>query len=405
MLAEPPLTIDADYATNDQTGAPDGVGTRAVLVAMSDCGFHGEKVAEVWGLGARGSCQGGGSGSPESSTAKVARLMVNRYHARQFLGAPSQNGLNGCVAGAPLRAGVELQQIWDGSTDLSRFIVTYRWELWLVVGIPAIALILQTAVFLPLNFLLRLEEAVTTLQALQSNVVSLLLLAVSYLRVRRLGREYLALLWGIVTIFSAISMVAPVTAYIGGLENLWGGSLNPLRLGLLISGLAGVPSLLALLWFARQASRLSLTHAFFLVAFATLTLAGPLQGFQSTGGIALLLAHFLVGGAITLSVMLLKVWLVGNFELRGSRFRRNAVIGIVTAAILSRYVGFLLGQLIGFDAGPYPNIPTELDVMSEIVVLGTTTALYLGALFVLFALVYLVRVRVSAADARADWAG
>ena len=55
MLAEPPLTIDADYATNDQAGAPDGVGTRAVLVAVSDCVFHGERVAgeSAWALGAR----------------------------------------------------------------------------------------------------------------------------------------------------------------------------------------------------------------------------------------------------------------------------------------------------------------------------------------------------------------
>ena len=55
MLAEPPLTIDADYATNDQAGAPDGMGTRAVLVAVSDCVFHGERVAGVlaWALGAR----------------------------------------------------------------------------------------------------------------------------------------------------------------------------------------------------------------------------------------------------------------------------------------------------------------------------------------------------------------
>ena len=55
MLAEPPLTIDADYATNDQAGAPDGMGTRAVLVAVSDCVFHGGRVAGVlaWALGAR----------------------------------------------------------------------------------------------------------------------------------------------------------------------------------------------------------------------------------------------------------------------------------------------------------------------------------------------------------------
>ena len=61
MLAEPPLTIDADYATNDQTGAPDGMGTRAVLVAVSDCVFHGERVAGVlaWALGARVRVGGG----------------------------------------------------------------------------------------------------------------------------------------------------------------------------------------------------------------------------------------------------------------------------------------------------------------------------------------------------------
>ena len=50
LLAEPPLTIDADHATKDQVGAPDGMGTHAVLVAVGDC-FHGETVAEapVWG--------------------------------------------------------------------------------------------------------------------------------------------------------------------------------------------------------------------------------------------------------------------------------------------------------------------------------------------------------------------
>ena len=61
MLAEPPLTIDADYATNDQAGALDGMGTRAVLVAVSDCVFHGERVAGAlaWALGARVRVVGG----------------------------------------------------------------------------------------------------------------------------------------------------------------------------------------------------------------------------------------------------------------------------------------------------------------------------------------------------------
>ena len=51
LLDEPPLTVDADHATNDQAGGADGMGTRAVLVAVRDCDFHGETVAEatLWG--------------------------------------------------------------------------------------------------------------------------------------------------------------------------------------------------------------------------------------------------------------------------------------------------------------------------------------------------------------------
>ena len=50
LLAEPPLTIDADHADNDQAGAPDGMRARDVLVSVGDC-FHGETVAEApaWG--------------------------------------------------------------------------------------------------------------------------------------------------------------------------------------------------------------------------------------------------------------------------------------------------------------------------------------------------------------------
>ena len=51
LLDEPPLSIDADHGTNDQAGGHDGVGTRAVPVAMRDCYFHEETVAEAseWG--------------------------------------------------------------------------------------------------------------------------------------------------------------------------------------------------------------------------------------------------------------------------------------------------------------------------------------------------------------------
>ena len=51
ILAEPPLTIDADHATDDQAGGAVGMGTRDVVVAVRDCDFHGETVAEEpeWG--------------------------------------------------------------------------------------------------------------------------------------------------------------------------------------------------------------------------------------------------------------------------------------------------------------------------------------------------------------------
>ena len=51
ILAEPPLTIDANHATNDWAGGAVGMGTRDVVVTVRDCDFHGETVAEAseWG--------------------------------------------------------------------------------------------------------------------------------------------------------------------------------------------------------------------------------------------------------------------------------------------------------------------------------------------------------------------
>ena len=46
LLDEPPLTIAVDHATNDWAGAADGMESRAVSVAVRDCDYHGETVAE-----------------------------------------------------------------------------------------------------------------------------------------------------------------------------------------------------------------------------------------------------------------------------------------------------------------------------------------------------------------------
>ena len=269
----------------------------------------------------------------------------------------------------------------------------------MIVGIPVTTTLLQTLIFLPLNFLLGSDDATPNLQVLQGSVVTLLLLAVSYLRVRRMGRDFLTLLWAYVVIIGAIWTIAAGAVFIAGIEFPTEAPLSILGRTFFIYGLATLPHLLALLWFARQGSRLSLTHAFFLIIFAPLTLFGSVHGFQTTDSIAADLAKLLVGGAIALSVMLLTVWLLGNFDLRGPEFRRNAVIGLVAATILSAYVGVLFGELIGYGEGPYSNMLPLLDVVFGLAAFAATTAFDLLTVLVLFALAYLVRMRQVSADA------
>ena len=296
----------------------------------------------------------------------------------------------------------------DWRIDLPPFIVTYRWELWLVIGIPVIAIFFRNFVFLPLNLLLGLEEETVTLHNLQWTqglALTLLLLAVSYLRVRRLGREFLALLWGIATILPAISLVAQGFVYVLGLTDPVTSFAGGLGRSVLYAGLFEVPHLLALLWFARQASRLSLTHAFFLVAFTILRPWDPVRLVWSLEILPYIYVSILIGVFITLSVMLMKVWLVGNFELRGPAFRRNALIGLVAAILLSGYVHVMVSHLIGPGDGRYvyiPSLPSLFEPVIALTAFLTTTAL--DQTLIAFALVYLVRVRQSAADARADGA-
>ena len=296
----------------------------------------------------------------------------------------------------------------DFRIDLPRLIVTYRWELWLVIGIPVIATFSRNFVFLPLNLLLGLEEATATqhtLQWAQGVALTLLLLAVSYLRVRRLGREFLALLWGIAITLWVISLVAQGFVYVLGPTDPVTGFLGGLGRSYLLIGLFEVPILLALLWFARQASRLSLTHAFFLVAFTALRPWDPVHWNWSLESIPYVYVTILIGVLITYSIMLSKVWLVGNFDLRGPAFRRNTLIGLVAAILLSGYVRVLISQLIGPGEGRYLSVPSLASFFESAYEL--TSVLFrtgLDQTLIAFALVYLVRVRVSAADAREDGA-
>lgn len=293
-------------------------------------------------------------------------------------------------------------------TRLLGYFTTYRWELWLIIGIPAVSAVVS-ALSHPLSALL-LHDRVSGLSIINSSLVAinagnlvvgivvLILLSVSYPRVRCLERELLASLWGcsiaiaVIGVVAAMAVIVVAVAVADPEESRTVSSLRASGIRLL----AGIPQYLALLWFARQLSRVSLTHAFFLVAFTSLYLFIPIQGslIDGTSAEVALAANlqWLIGGFVGLIVTLIKVWLLGNFDRRGERFRKEAIIILVATVIISDYARVMLGSLLG-----YLEVPRE----AILPLLGFTVGLFmvmgfvfnLVALLATFGVVYLVRVR------------
>ena len=91
--------------------------------------------------------------------------------------------------------------------------------------------------------------------------------------------------------------------------------------------------------------------------------------------------------------MLVKVWLLGNFERRDPKFRRNAVFGLLATLILGAYTRAAIAHLIGYVEGPYLAVLPWLDLVIGLAAFAVTTVFELATLVVLFSFVYLVRVR------------
>ena len=290
---------------------------------------------------------------------------------------------------------------------MKRYFVTYGWELWLIIGIPAIL----TVVFVLSNILsgILLSDRLGGLSIdnasqvyinagqLVVGIVSLLLLSLSYLRVRRLEREFLASLWGYsiaVAVIGAATTIAVIVVAVADPEASWGvSSLRALGIRLF----ASLPQYLALLWFARKLSKISLTHAFFLVAFTSLYLFIPISGtlvdVTGTERVRAFYLSMLVGWVVSLIVALIKVWLLGNFDRRGERFHKEAIIILVATIILSQYARVTIGELLGYLEGPYLAIVPWLGVIVGLVFFVIGFVINLTILLVLFGSVYLVRVR------------
>ena len=288
-------------------------------------------------------------------------------------------------------------------TKLSRYFTTYRWELWLIIGIPAVSAVVSALSFSLSGILL--SDRVGSLSIINSSqvvinagnlvvgIVGLLLLSLSYIRVRRLERELLASLWGysiavaVIGIVAAIALIVVTVAFADFEESRTVTILRTTGTSLFASLL----EYLALLWFARRLSRVSLTHAFFLVAFTSLYLSIPIQG-SLIGEVWAVSLNSLIGGFVGLIVVLIKVWLLGNFDRRGERFHKEAIIILVAAVILGDYARVSLGTLLGYLEVPSEaNLPLLGSTVGFFIVLGLVFNLV--TLLALFGVVYLIRVR------------
>lgn len=276
------------------------------------------------------------------------------------------------------------------------FCVTYRWELWLLVWAPLLGSVASSvasilfAVFYDIGWLT--GYYVYGYGGLGSLLEAALLLAL-YARVRRLGRRYLSLVWGYAI---AIEGVA-VLAWLVGVA--LGPSYESSNFGatfLLLTGpslVQGTASLAVLLVFARQASRFSLVHAFFLFLLfkgyhlpsaISVLIATQLRDLFSLGEsratVALIAWPFdLVGTAAIASVL---AWLLGNFESRGVSFRNRAVLGLLVASVA--YLLWTLAELV------IEGVPGLLGLLG---VVGVFLSAGLLTLLLPLALIYLVRVR------------
>ena len=156
---------------------------------------------------------------------------------------------------------------------MRRLLNKYRWELWLFIGIPTVA-----ASVGPIGLAYTWEViasddvwSFSAWHAVSTSAVAAVLLGVSYAKVRRLEGFMLKLFW-------RYSLAASVVSALGFLAiNLLSRKLWDLSdLGFVYFYLRWVLSSLALavvvglvrLWFAREASRISLAHAFLVIALS-----------------------------------------------------------------------------------------------------------------------------------------
>ena len=150
-------------------------------------------------------------------------------------------------------------------TTLTDLASRYRWELMLLIGIPVIE---QTIWWLLPHILGNFNIAfeVWSLPALLRPFlnISLLLLVFFYFQVRGLRRAILSLVWTLAFVYEAVETATYLLLEVDYLEQ-WS-AIEISRPGSTWHiGLDFLPPTMVLVWFARQASKISFSHALVLI--------------------------------------------------------------------------------------------------------------------------------------------
>lgn len=241
-----------------------------------------------------------------------------------------------------------------------RLLVAYRWEFWLLVVVP-LAVSLTPALLTPsaptiFPELIDWERGLALRGVAQ--LVGVVLLLIALFRLRAQGRKFVALVCGY--LLAGAGANATVTFAVAG------DAFNAPRIALWTAeGLLLFP---LLIWFTRQASRMSMAHAFFLLLVSRGHAFWPSGDSWLPGSEAATIGAILVLAASAYALRLLQVWMLGNFDARGAAFRRRAVTALFALEVVGYGVRFLIG---------HPLIP----------------GIRITAFASIFALVYLLRVR------------
>lgn len=252
----------------------------------------------------------------------------------------------------------------------------YGWPIVLFMGLPFTARIVTIAYSMAFDFGLFSYNWVF-MPIVLTSLTTVILLGVLYPWVRSNERATLRLVWSCTLMLAILTAPVYLSAMLAGYDSLVS--------ALVVLPLAVLIGFVVKLWFARQASRLSLAHAFFLVGIV--------------GGLTLhdyydSLPRY-IGWVLGLATSVLAVWLLANFDMRAHTFRRRSAIVVVALTV----VGSLQLALTGVGFLPFALAGSRgAELAAFILAFILLETAFLFPLLLLLLLVYLVRVRQPATE-------